>query len=71
MVRKTSSRLGRCNSTVPISTAAASSRVSLEGGAADADRVVFLADGERVDELADPTAPAVLEKMKHLDGRAA
>jgi putative ABC transport system ATP-binding protein len=36
-----------------------------------ADRVVFLADGELVDELTDPTAPAVLEKMKHLDGRAA
>ena len=36
-----------------------------------ADRVVFLADGELVDELAEPTAAAVLERMKHLDGRAA
>jgi putative ABC transport system ATP-binding protein len=36
-----------------------------------ADRVVFMADGELVDELVEPTAPAVLEKMKYLDGRAA
>jgi putative ABC transport system ATP-binding protein len=36
-----------------------------------ADRVVFLADGEVVDELTAPTADAVLETMKHLDGRAA
>jgi putative ABC transport system ATP-binding protein len=39
--------------------------------AAYADRVVFLADGELVDELVEPTATAVLERMKHLDGRAA
>jgi len=36
-----------------------------------ADRVVFLADGELVDEVTEPTAAVVLEKMKHLDGRAA
>ena len=36
-----------------------------------ADRVVFLADGKIVDELADPTAEGVLERMKHLDGQAA
>jgi putative ABC transport system ATP-binding protein len=29
-----------------------------------ADRVVFLADGKVVDELADPTAQAVLDRMK-------
>jgi putative ABC transport system ATP-binding protein len=39
--------------------------------AAYADRVVFLADGELVDELVEPTAAEVLERMKHLDGRAA
>ena len=39
--------------------------------AAYADRVVFLADGELVDELTEPSAAAVLETMKHLDGRAA
>jgi putative ABC transport system ATP-binding protein len=31
--------------------------------AAYADRVVFLADGEFVDELIDPDAPAILERM--------
>ncbi len=31
--------------------------------AAYADRVVFLADGEFVDELLDPDAPAILERM--------
>ena len=31
------------------------------------DRVVFLADGRIVDELAEPTAEAVLERMKSLD----
>jgi putative ABC transport system ATP-binding protein len=31
-----------------------------------ADRVVFLADGRIVDDLADPTADAVLERMAHL-----
>jgi len=35
--------------------------------AAYADRVVFLADGRIVGELADPTAELVLERMKHLD----
>jgi putative ABC transport system ATP-binding protein len=32
-----------------------------------ADRVVFLGDGQIVDELADPTAESVLEKLKTLD----
>jgi putative ABC transport system ATP-binding protein len=32
-----------------------------------ADRVVFLADGEIVDELREPTAEAVLDKLKGLD----
>jgi putative ABC transport system ATP-binding protein len=31
-----------------------------------ADRVVFLSDGRIVDEMADPTADAVLDYMKHL-----
>jgi putative ABC transport system ATP-binding protein len=31
------------------------------------DRVLFLADGRIVDEMADPTAEAVLERMKHFD----
>lgn len=35
--------------------------------AAYADRVVFLADGRIVDELRQPTAEAVLDKMKALD----
>jgi putative ABC transport system ATP-binding protein len=35
-------------------------------GAAYADRVVFLADGELVGELVSPTADAVLERMKQL-----
>ncbi|HEY6596318.1 MAG TPA: ABC transporter ATP-binding protein [Asanoa sp.] len=34
-----------------------------------ADRVVFLADGHIVDELFEPTADAVLDNMKRLDGR--
>ncbi|MCB1271812.1 MAG: ABC transporter ATP-binding protein [Microthrixaceae bacterium] len=34
--------------------------------AAWADRVVFLVDGQIVDEIADPTAEAVLDYMKHL-----
>ena len=29
-----------------------------------ADRVVFLADGKVVDELADPTADSVLERIR-------
>jgi putative ABC transport system ATP-binding protein len=36
-----------------------------------ADRVVFLADGKIVDELDDPTADGVLERMKHLDAMGA
>jgi len=36
------------------------------GAASYADRVVFLADGAIVDELADPTAQKVLDKMKSL-----
>jgi putative ABC transport system ATP-binding protein len=35
--------------------------------AAYADRVIFLADGQVVDELADPTAETVLDTMKRLD----
>ncbi|WP_229076434.1 ABC transporter ATP-binding protein [Actinoplanes sp. DH11] len=35
-----------------------------------ADRVVFLADGAIVDELADPTAETVLDTMKRLDTHA-
>jgi len=35
-------------------------------GAAYADRVVFLADGSAVGELASPTADSVLEQMKRL-----
>jgi putative ABC transport system ATP-binding protein len=34
--------------------------------AAYADRVLFLADGDIVDEMTDPTADAVLDYMKHL-----
>jgi len=36
-----------------------------------ADRVVFLADGLIVDEMADPTAESVLDHMKVLDTRPA
>jgi putative ABC transport system ATP-binding protein len=36
--------------------------------AAYADRVVFLGDGRLVDELRDPTADAVLERLKSLGG---
>jgi putative ABC transport system ATP-binding protein len=38
--------------------------------AAYADRVVFLADGQLVHELSDPTAEAVLDTMKALDAPA-
>jgi putative ABC transport system ATP-binding protein len=34
-----------------------------------ADRVVFLVDGQIVDELDEPTADAVLDTMRHLDTR--
>jgi putative ABC transport system ATP-binding protein len=37
------------------------------GAAAYSDRVVFLADGHIVDEMADPTADGVLERMKRFD----
>lgn len=33
-----------------------------------ADRVVFMADGRLVDELASPTPAAVIDRMKHLGG---
>ena len=36
------------------------------GAACYADRVLFLADGQVVDEMRDPTADAVLDYMKHL-----
>jgi putative ABC transport system ATP-binding protein len=32
-----------------------------------ADRVLFLADGRIVDEMADPTAERVLDRMKSFD----
>jgi putative ABC transport system ATP-binding protein len=37
--------------------------------AAYADRVVFLADGQIVDELMDPTADSVLDRMKRFDAK--
>ncbi|GAA3724106.1 ABC transporter ATP-binding protein [Streptomyces tremellae] len=37
--------------------------------AAYADRVVFLADGRVVDEMYEPTADGVLDRMKAFDGR--
>jgi putative ABC transport system ATP-binding protein len=36
-----------------------------------ADRVIFLADGQIVDEMRDPTADAVLDRLKGLDAPAA
>jgi putative ABC transport system ATP-binding protein len=36
--------------------------------ASHADRVLFLADGHLVDEITDPTAEAVLERMTRFDG---
>ncbi|MFV2000769.1 MAG: ABC transporter ATP-binding protein, partial [Acidimicrobiia bacterium] len=38
------------------------------GTAAYADRIVFLEDGEVVDEMLDPTADAVLDRLKRLGG---
>jgi len=37
------------------------------GGAAYADRIVFLADGQIVDEMRNPTAEKVLDRMKLLE----
>jgi putative ABC transport system ATP-binding protein len=37
------------------------------GGASNADRIVFLADGQIVDEMRDPTAERVLDRMKSLE----
>nr|WP_246219873.1 ABC transporter ATP-binding protein [Phytoactinopolyspora halotolerans] len=37
------------------------------GAAAYADRVLFLGDGRIVDEMAEPTAEKVLERMKNFD----
>ena len=37
------------------------------GAAAYSDRVLFLADGQIVDEMTDPTAEKVLERMKGFD----
>jgi putative ABC transport system ATP-binding protein len=39
--------------------------------AAYADRVLFLADGQMVDEMTAPTAERVLDELKHLDTGAA
>ena len=39
--------------------------------AAHTDRVVFLADGHVVDEMREPTADKILERMKRLDVRIA
>ncbi|MDJ0382512.1 ABC transporter ATP-binding protein [Streptomyces sp. G-G2] len=36
--------------------------------ASHADRVVFLADGRIVDELAQPTADSILDRMRQFDG---
>jgi putative ABC transport system ATP-binding protein len=38
--------------------------------AGNADRVLFLADGRIVDEMAEPTAQRVLDRMKTLDAPA-
>jgi putative ABC transport system ATP-binding protein len=32
-----------------------------------ADRVIFLGDGQVVDEMREPTAESVLDRLKHLD----
>ncbi len=37
------------------------------GAAGYADRVIFLADGEVVDEMLDPTADRVLDRLKSLE----
>ncbi|MCA1736196.1 MAG: ABC transporter ATP-binding protein [Actinobacteria bacterium] len=35
--------------------------------AAVADRIVFLADGQVIDEMTSPTAPSILDRLKHLE----
>ena len=40
------------------------------GAAAHSDLVLFLADGRIVDEMEQPTAEAVLERMKRFDAAA-
>ncbi len=42
-------------------------RHARSGAASFADRVVFLADGQIVDELREPTAESVLDRMKNLE----
>ncbi|RBM22043.1 peptide ABC transporter ATP-binding protein, partial [Streptomyces sp. PT12] len=37
--------------------------------AAHADRIVFLADGRIVDDMAHPTADQVLDRMRGFDAR--
>ncbi|MBL1069200.1 ABC transporter ATP-binding protein, partial [Streptomyces sp. 7-21] len=37
--------------------------------AAYADRIVFLADGRIVDEMTNPTADRVLDRMRGFDGQ--
>ena len=41
----------------------------VQSAAAHADRIVFLADGNCVDEMATPTVDRILERMKSLDGQ--
>jgi putative ABC transport system ATP-binding protein len=41
------------------------------GAASHADRVIFLADGNIVDELHQPTAAVILDKIKQLEGSRA
>jgi putative ABC transport system ATP-binding protein len=36
--------------------------------AAHADRIVFLGDGRIVDEMANPTTEAVIDRMKQFGG---
>jgi putative ABC transport system ATP-binding protein len=37
------------------------------GAASYADRIVFLADGRAVDEMLEPTADRVLDRLKSLE----
>ena len=41
------------------------------GAAAYADRVLFLADGRIVDDMAAPSADKVLDRMRQFDGHRA